>query len=58
LQVFLNDLANIPEFRPVAEKLRATDFKSRAPNVPLRVLSPGAIDKLVAALKGLMTRPR
>ncbi|MGF9660539.1 hypothetical protein AAIH25_01565 [Arthrobacter crystallopoietes] len=58
LQVFLNDLVNIPEFRLVAEKLRATDFKSRAPNVPLRVLSPGAIDKLVAALKGLMTRPR
>lgn len=58
VQAFLDNLADIPEFRPVADNLRTTDFRSRAPNVPLRVLSPGTIDKLVAALKGLMARPQ
>jgi hypothetical protein len=58
MQAFLDNLANIPEFRPVADNLGATDFRSRAPNVPLRALSPGAIDKLIEALKGLMARPQ
>ncbi|EMY33857.1 hypothetical protein D477_012860 [Arthrobacter crystallopoietes BAB-32] len=57
LQDFLDDLSEISEFSSVAENLKTTDFRSRAPNVSLRTLSPGAIEKLVSALKGLMSSP-
>ena len=53
--LFLLQMAEIPGFQEVGVNLRASEFKSRKPNVPLAGLPTESIQRAITALRILMS---